>query len=58
MTDEGHIVSLSTDLHGEAISRGYKRVVSAQTVLPDMFFWGGVHYLTPEKFDPDNPSPT
>ena len=55
VTDEGHIVSLSTDLHGEAISRGYKRVVSAQTVLPDMFFWGGVHYLTPEKFDPDNP---
>ena len=55
LTEEGHIVSLAMDLHDEAVSRGHKVIKSVTTVLPAIMFFGGLHYITPDKFDPDEP---
>ena len=55
LTKEAHIVSLPIDLHDEAEERGYVVVQSRLPQLPGIMFFGGLHPLTPEKYDADAP---
>ena len=55
LTKEAHAVDLPKDLQEEALSRGWRRVVSPLSGTPFVFFFGGVYFATPEKMDPDVP---
>ena len=50
LSDEAHIVDLPKDLHDNVLTRGMIRVTAIGSQHPLIYFFGGLYFELPEKF--------